>query len=213
MGIMRGLVMHDLLDVGCGEGDAALEIRRSTGARVSCVDISDIAVESCTRRGLDAQQVDISSDPLPFDDEQFDAIYLAEVIEHLIQPDRALRDMWRVLRPGGHLVVSTPNLACLPNRILLAVGLQPLFSEVSEEVVLGRGAGIFGQGGSPVGHLRLYTRRGLVEMLRLHGFEPVDIRGAAFSDDHLGIVQRVVSSVPSLAMILVVLARKIPAKQ
>jgi SAM-dependent methyltransferase len=205
---MSGLAMHDLLDVGCGEGDTAAEIRAMTGARVTCVDVSDVAVETCRRRGFDAYRVDINDSSLPFTDESFDAVYLGEVIEHLTQPDRALRDIWRILRPKGHLVLSTPNLACLPNRFLLAIGLQPLFSEVSEEVVLGRGSKALGQGGAPVGHLRLYTRRGLVETLQLHAFQPVAVRGAAFSVDRLGAIQRVVSIVPSLAMILVVLARK-----
>jgi hypothetical protein len=119
-----------------------------------------------------------------------------------------VKEIRRVLRPGGHLIVSTPNLACLPNRVLLGLGLQPLFSEVSEEMVVGRGATFLGQGGSPVGHLRLYTLRGLLETLRLHGFQPTVIRGAAFSHDRLGLLQRALSTVPSLALILVVQAQK-----
>ncbi len=211
--LIAAVQTHDVLDVGSGDGEVAAEIRTLTGARVTCVDVSPVAVESCKRRGLEGYCVDLNDQPLPFDRDSFDVVYLAEVIEHLIRPDQALREIKRVLRPGGHLIVSTPNLACLPNRILLALGLQPLFSEVSEEIVLGRGARALGQNGSPVGHLRLYTRRGLVETLRFHGFEPVVIRGAAFSDDRLGIFQRAVSHVPSLALILVVLAKKAQAAQ
>lgn len=211
--LMAALRIHDLLDVGCGDGDVTAEIRSLTGARVTGVDVSEVAVESSKRRGLEAYCVNVNDNALPFDDESFDVVYLAEVIEHLVRPDHALREIRRVLRPGGHLIVSTPNLACLPNRILLAVGLQPLFSEVSEEVVLGRGARGLGQNGAPVGHLRLYTRRGLVETLQLHKFEPVEILGAAFSDDRLGILQRAVSRVPSLALILVVLAQKNDSNQ
>ena len=211
--LIAALSLRDVLDVGCGEGEAADEIRKLTNANVRCVDVSAVAVAASENRGFDAYQVDVNSEPLPFDDETFDLVYLTEVIEHLVRPDRALEEIRRVLRPGGHLIVSTPNLACLPNRLLLALGLQPLFSEVSEEMVLGRGAKLLGQGTSPVGHLRLYTLRGLIETLRLHNLEPTIIRGAAFSDDRLGILQRVLSRVPSLAMILVVQAKKGGRKQ
>jgi SAM-dependent methyltransferase len=206
--LIAALSVHDVLDAGSGEGEGAVEIRKLTNANVRCVDVSMVAVESSLRRGLDAFQVDINNERLPFQDESFDLVYLTEVIEHLVSPDRALREIWRVLRPKGHLIVSTPNLACLPNRVLLACGLQPLFTEVSEELVLGRGARLLGQGTSPVGHLRVYTLRGLLEILKLHDFQPTIIRGAAFSDDRLGILQRALSRVPSLAMILVVQAQK-----
>lgn len=206
--LIADLSVEDVLDVGCGEGEAAIEIRKLTHANVRCVDVSRVAVESARLRGLDAYQVDINYEPLPFDDATFDLIYATEVIEHLVRPDRALKEMGRVLRRNGHLIISTPNLACLPNRVLLALGLQPLFTEVSEERVLGRGASFLGQGTSPVGHLRIYTLRGLIETLKLHDFQPTVIRGAAFSDDRLAILQRGIARVPSLAMILVVQARK-----
>jgi SAM-dependent methyltransferase len=208
LGLIAHLTVRDVLDLGSGEGEAAIEVGKLSNANVRCVDVSAVAVASSRSRGLDAYQVDVNSEPLPFNDESFDLVYLTEVIEHLVRPDRALQEVRRVLRPGGQLIVSTPNLACLPNRFLLALGLQPLFSEVSEEMVVGRGAKLLGQGTSPVGHLRLYTLRGLVETLRLHDFQPTVIRGAAFSDDRLGSVQRLLSRVPSMAMILVVQARK-----
>ncbi len=206
--LIAGLSLQDVLDVGSGEGDGAVQIRSLTNANVSCVDVAEVAVNSARSRGLDAYQVDLDNEVLPFDDESFDLVNLTEVIEHLVRPDHALREIRRVIRPGGHLIVSTPNLACLPNRVLLPLGLQPLFSEVSEEMVLGRGAKLLGQGTSPVGHLRLYTLRGLIETLKLHDFRPTVIRGAAFSDDRLGAFQRALARVPSLAMILIVQAQR-----
>jgi SAM-dependent methyltransferase len=206
--LIAPLSVQEVLDAGSGDGEAAVEIHKLTNANVRCVDVSQVAVESTRKRGFDAYQVDVNVEPLPFEDGTFDLVYLTEVIEHLVRPDHALQEINRVLRPHGHLIVSTPNLACLPNRVLLAMGLQPLFSEVSEEMVLGRGAKVLGQGTAPVGHLRLYTLRGLVETLKLHDFSPTAIRGAAFSDDRLGILQRGIARIPSLAMILVVKAQK-----
>jgi 2-polyprenyl-3-methyl-5-hydroxy-6-metoxy-1,4-benzoquinol methylase len=133
---------------------------------------------------------------------------MTEVIEHLVSPDRTLTEIRRILDPKGHLILSTPNLACLPNRLLLPLGIQPLFSEVSEVGVYGRRLRFLGQGGKPVGHLRLYTKHALVEQLAASGFRPIEIRGAAYHDaGALMQAERIIGSIPALAMILVVCAQ------
>jgi len=178
-------------------------------ARVTCVDVSQKAVEACARRGLEAFRAQIGDEPLPFPDATFDLVWMTEVIEHLTRPDKAMEEVRRVLDPRGHLILSTPNLACLPNRFLLAVGVQPLFSEVSEDVVLGRRLSALGQGGQPVGHLRLYTKRSLEEFLRLVGFEALRIKGVPFHQKGMwNRLEGLAGAAPSLAMILVVLAIK-----
>jgi 2-polyprenyl-3-methyl-5-hydroxy-6-metoxy-1,4-benzoquinol methylase len=205
----RNLKVHRVLDIGCGDGQVSAELARVTAANVVCVDVSATAVQACTSRGLEAHVVDIGTVPLPFSDSSFDLVFMTEVVEHLVRPDRALEEVRRVLTKGGLLILSTPNLACLPNRALLALGIQPLFSEVSEEVVLGRRLRLLGQGGQPVGHLRLYTKRALLEFLNSQGFSVLKVRGAAFhSSGPLGYVERAIGSLPGLAMIFVVLAQE-----
>jgi SAM-dependent methyltransferase len=203
------LSVNRVLDIGCGDGELSVELAKATRATVVCADISSLAVEACRQRGLEAHQVELGSVPLPFPDATFDLVHMEEVIEHVVRPDRAMDEVRRVLEPGGHLILSTPNLACLPNRILVPLGFQPLFSEVSEERVLGRGLSIFGQGRQPVGHLRLYTKRALKEFIRFSGFDVVRVRGAAFHwDGPLSRIERVVATFSGLAMGLVVLGRK-----
>ncbi len=68
---------------------------------------------------------------LPLADGCADAVLFSEILEHLVDPDQALDELRRVLRPGGHLMLSTPNLAAWYNRALLLAGVQPVFSEVS----------------------------------------------------------------------------------
>ncbi len=154
--------------------------------------------------------MEIGEAALPFESNSFDLVLMAEVLEHVVKPDRALDEVRRVLRPRGYLVLSTPNLACLPNRVLLALGIQPLFSEVSEERVMGRRLAVFGQGGQPVGHLRLYTKRALLEFLDSRGFRTVALRGAAFhADGLLSLAERAIARLPGLAMIFVVAAQKV----
>jgi len=207
--LARTLSVRRALDLGCGDGELSVELAKATAARVVCADISSVAVEACRQRGLEAHQVELGNAPLPFPDGAFDLVHMEEVIEHVVRPDQSMTEIRRVLEPGGHLILSTPNLACLPNRVLVPLGFQPLYSEVSEVRVLGRGLSIFGQGGQPVGHLRVYTKRALMEFMRLSGFDVIKVRGAAF---HWGgpllFIERAVATFPGLAMGLVVLARK-----
>jgi SAM-dependent methyltransferase len=210
LNMLRELRAVRALDIGCGNGEVSDAVGRATGATVVCGDISSEAVGACRARGLEAHQIELGNEQLPFENDSFDLVFMTEVLEHLVYPDRALTDINRVLRTGGSLLLSTPNLACLPNRMLLPLGIQPLFSEVSENRVLGRRLRAFGQGGQTVGHLRLYTRRGLVEMLEMHGYEVQLLRGAGFHPDGaLSSIERTIARVPGLAMVLVVLARKV----
>jgi hypothetical protein len=109
-----------------------------------------------------------------------------------------------VLRPGGSLLLSTPNLAAWYNRGLLAFGIQPVFSEVSLR-------GVFGRPGRVVaGHLRLFTRRALTEFLTASGFRCVTVTGARYHDvpRPLGPLDRAFCRWPAAASILLVHARK-----
>lgn len=174
---MRSLIAieytyKNILDVGCGDG-ALIRNFFSDGVMYG-VDISDVAVGNALNRGIIAKKITIDSEKLPFEDGFFDLIIMGEVIEHLINPDFTIREIRRVLKEGGVLLLSTPNLASWYNRFLLLFGFQPIFTEVSTE-------GIFGRPGSqPVGHLRIYTLKALIAFLRYHGFKVVNQKGTTF---------------------------------
>lgn len=96
--------------------------------------------------------------------QKFDVILMVEVIEHLEDPDRAIVACRSLLSKGGFLVITTPNLSSLLNRLALLMGLMPMQAEVSTARVFGR------PGVVVVGHLRLFTFRSLNEFLRYYGF-------------------------------------------
>jgi len=103
---------EEILDAGCGTGlfTAALAMR---GVRVTGVDVSlamlTIARKRC--RGFSSvvlTRADIAALPVPA--ESFDAVVCFTVLEFIYHPQEALREMWRVVRPGGRLVVGVLNL-------------------------------------------------------------------------------------------------------
>src|SRR5437899_2813557 len=104
-----------LRDVGCAGGELAA-LLATRGWRVQGAEAEPALVEAARSRGVEARAVDLDRAPLPWPAGAFDAVVAAEVIEHVIDTDRLLAEMARVLRPGGALVVTTPNLASLENR-------------------------------------------------------------------------------------------------
>ena len=198
-----------VLDVGCGDGSIAATISERTGARVLGVDVSAHSVAAARARGLEAVVCQVGVDPLPIADGSIDLVYMGEVIEHLLDPDAALDEIRRVLAAQGYLLMSTPNLACLLNRLVLALGAQPFFTEVSTRRVVGRRFAAFGEGAEPVGHLRIATLGSLRRLLDMHGFAVQQAVGATFLKSRtFRAIESLTCRPASLASILVVLARK-----
>lgn len=99
-----------LLDAGCGPGLYSEELL-ARGADLVAVDSSAAMVELARKRlGSRARILSADlSEPLPFADAEFDLIVSALVIHHLDDRDACLREFFRVLRPGGHVVLSTQH--------------------------------------------------------------------------------------------------------
>ena len=194
-----------IVDVGCGDGSAlAVAARQNPAHRFAGIDWSGDALRRASALGLTVLRAGVTAPGLPVGDGAADVVIMSELIEHLVDPDGAVAEVRRVLRPGGSLLLSTPNLAAWYNRGLLAVGIQPIFSEVSLR-------GVFGRPGSVVaGHLRLFTRRALTEFLTASGFRCVTVTGARYHDvpRPLGPLDRAFCRWPAAASILLVHARK-----
>jgi SAM-dependent methyltransferase len=206
--IVAALAPSSALDIACGRGTLLTMLRRSLPqARLAGSDISLGSVEEARALGFDAVQSDVAAG-LPFADDSFDCVVFGEIIEHLVDPDAALTQVDRVLRLGGRLVVTTPNLASWFNRGLLLFGVQPIFTETSLHANLGRLHRLLGQGNPTQGHLKIFTLRSLLEILDAHGFVVERVLGYPFlRHGALGWFDRLVSRAPSLAGGLIVIAR------
>jgi SAM-dependent methyltransferase len=94
-----------VLDIGCGSG-LALSLAASRGARTSGIDISAALLEVARRRVPGADLREGGLDVLPFADASFDAVLAINALQFAADPAGALREVHRVLRPGGRLAIG-----------------------------------------------------------------------------------------------------------
>ncbi|MFH1594002.1 MAG: class I SAM-dependent methyltransferase [Candidatus Omnitrophota bacterium] len=95
-----------LLEVGCGRGEF---LKAFQELKLDCkgVDLSDHCVKD---GGADTFTcVDITKESLPFVDNSFDYVYHKSLIEHLRSPERLMKETYRVLKPGGMVIILTPD--------------------------------------------------------------------------------------------------------
>jgi len=116
--LLRENASGALLDVGAGRGEL---VDRLAGLdRFSRLTAADLVEFPGLPRRIEWIRCDLNS-PLPVEDETFDTLLAVEVIEHLENPWEAARDWFRVLRPGGLAVLTTPNSESLRSLVTLAV--------------------------------------------------------------------------------------------
>jgi len=107
--------MHgDYLDVGAGNGELIDRVMREFAVTPRACDYRD---DLMTLGGIRVDVVDLNNERLPYADGSFDLVTCTEVIEHLEHYRAAMREISRVLRPGGVFVVSTPNVLNLRSRL------------------------------------------------------------------------------------------------
>ena len=105
-----------VMDLGCGAGDSVDLIRAvDPGVRWVGVDI-EASAEVAERTRGDAEFVTFDGEHLPFEDARFDLVYCKQVLEHVERPHELLREVARVLQPGGWFAGSTSQLEAFHSR-------------------------------------------------------------------------------------------------
>ncbi len=147
-----------LLDVSCMFGHVAIALKQ---LRFS-VDVTDLPAQVEKRRtkfwsyGINMMKCDLNTEDIPYTSESFDTVLLAEVLEH-IHPARVphtFKEVNRVLRTGGKLYITTPNLVDFGNRLLLLMGKD--FLDIS--------------------HIKEYLKEDLERELLYSGFRIIESR-------------------------------------
>ncbi len=172
-----------LLDLGPGDGAFTARVAERIGAeRVVGVELIEEQAAIARTRGIDLRVADLDRG-LPFEDGEFGLVHANQVIEHVRRTDLFLKELSRVLAPGGLACISTNNLASWHNIVSLVLGYQPMPMHVSDEVILGNPLNPeHRQLHRDLGrtHLRLFTARALRELCTHHGLEPLQVKTVGY---------------------------------
>ncbi|HEV2199849.1 MAG TPA: bifunctional glycosyltransferase/class I SAM-dependent methyltransferase [Bryobacteraceae bacterium] len=147
---------REVLDIGCGEGDFAAELKKN-GNRVTGIDLlphpaNVAAFERYFSANLDQGIVPIVK---ALEGQRFDRVLLLDILEHLRAPGRVLTECRALLDAKGEVIVSLPNIANITVRLMLLFGR---FDYTERGILDGT-------------HVRFFTRKTARRFLREHGYE------------------------------------------
>jgi SAM-dependent methyltransferase len=175
-----------LLDVGCDDGEWTDSIRRRLGVaaeRVHGLEVEPERAALARRRGFDVRIADVD-ETWPFEASSFTVVHANQVIEHVKRLDHFVQEVKRVLRPRGHAVVCTENLASWHNVFALMLGYQPFSStNISNLRPIGNPFAL--HAGVPpeheaLQHVHVVTLTALRDLFSAHGFAVEETWGAGY---------------------------------
>jgi SAM-dependent methyltransferase len=168
-----------VIDVGCGNGVLCGALARTGMSVVGCdTSESGIAIARANFPEVEFVRQSLYDPPGAIADRKIDAVIATEVIEHLYEPGALLRFASAVLKPGGHIILTTPYHGYLKNIAIAVLGKWDRHHAPNWDG----------------GHIKFFSRKTLGALLRGHRFDPVLWKG--------------VGRVPGLWKSLVVLARR-----
>lgn len=188
---------NKVLDVGCFNGVIG-EILIKKGNEVFGVDASLEAVVQAKKRGVKAVVGDLEK-RFPYEDDFFDVCVAGEVIEHIVDTNIFIREIRRVLKQNGYLILSTPNAASLGRRILLLLGRNPYFE-----------AAFNFPPSASAGHVRYFVKGLLISFLQAKGFEVIELTSDRVNLSTSGILgsDALARVLPTLGRVLIVRAQR-----
>jgi SAM-dependent methyltransferase len=149
---------RSILEFGCGEGALGSALKARQPCRVVGIEMDEAAAAVAATR-LDAVLRGDVRGLIPKIDETFDCIVGGDILEHLDDPWTFLQELPRIARPGAALLLSLPNVASWP---------------IIADLLAGRFDYVY-MGITCVGHLRFFTRKSIGEMLRIGGWDTIEI--------------------------------------
>lgn len=200
-----------VLDIGPGQGEILHLLRTLYGNHVElyALDRHDEVLNNLpenthlTKMNLwDLLNYEQGLQRIPFPDKTFDAIIFTEIIEHVIFPQILLAEVSRILKPGGFLILTTPNIHCLGNRLAVLMGVDKIFPRVGGEGFIAK------LDFHPYGHVAHYSMSSLTQMLS-PWFDIVNRTGAGFKVPILRYLQPICANIfPTLANSLVMVCSR-----
>lgn len=182
-----------LLDIAAGDGLTS-SFFSSLGYQVKAIEWNSCFIEKLKQKKISAIQHDVESLPYPFPDNSFDEIFWGDNIEHLFFPLDVAKELFRILRPGGRIVITTPNHGWLVNRLYYFIFGIPRRTEGQKLPIW------------EWQHIRYFNKNELCAFLAKAGFKQKPV---IFGTDRRKIFEKLSEFIPSLfGSLLVAIVRK-----
>ena len=214
--LLRNQQFESFLDIGCGEGVNTMFLAQLVKAKyIKGVEVVEERANKAREKGIECYNADVDLASLPFESNTFDFVFCGDIIEHLYNPNHLLKEVSRILKPHGKVLITTPNLGAWHARLLLLLGYQPYNVHVSfDHYEAGKPFRRAPNAGRD--HIRFFTLRGLRDLIQLNDFKINRVLGNSsvpsfFPSSLVTLVtmtSKAFSLIPSLAAGLVVEAEK-----
>ncbi len=154
LNFFKPFVNGKILDFGCGRGDFTCMVSKHCDM-VCGIDCSDVAIDKARSNypGINFQTLSESGE-IPHAAESFDAVFVVDVLEHILDTETFLEEVNKVLKLGGHLLITTSQLTRLKLFGITLLSFNKYFYPTSP-------------------HIRYFTKNSLVSLLKRKGFEIV----------------------------------------
>ena len=172
--VLRNIPDNNLkiLDLGCWDGSYALRYRKKSNT-IYGIEVASTSAKRAQEKGIIIEQGDFMDNNF-FEKIKFDIVVAGEIIEHIFDTDLFLQKIYNMLKPYGRLILTTPNVASLPRRLLLLFGKNPLLDNRITK--------------NTAGHIRYFTFEGIYEILKDNGFKIIESKSDILNFNNKGTI-------------------------
>lgn len=183
-----------VIDIGCGDGKVTIRYKEKIGCReIIGVDGVKARLSAAKRHGVKVLFADLEK-KWPFKSGEFDVVVSNQVIEHVLDVDNFIEEIYRILKPGGYCVISSENLASWHNIFALVLGFQDFSHTIIKKRHVGNPVSIHygkktatwgGEGNSGVDdsafpHIKIMTLRSMINIFKEFGFKNENMKGGGY---------------------------------
>ncbi|MBF0556550.1 MAG: class I SAM-dependent methyltransferase [Nitrospirae bacterium] len=176
-----------LLDLGCNDGVWTTELANAAGTKnIYGIEIVEERIKLSKEKGIIVQSGDLN-ESFPFEDSMFDIIHANQVIEHIAYLDAFILEIYRVLKPGGYVIISTENGSSWHNIFASIAGWQifSLTNMTYKRLGMGNPLAIHRSGALDIGlsswtHKTIFNYLGLKEFIEAYDFHNITIKGSGY---------------------------------
>jgi len=218
--LAAALQPESILDVGCGDGSMLFRYFKQMPREFHGVEGAPDLKAKAEARGIKVTSYDLNG-RWPYADNQFDVVFSNQVIEHIHNCRLFASEAYRILKPGGTVIIATENLCSLLNWLALTLGYTPFSLMQTCGLYLGNPLGLHYNEplAEPLpldhpafsgvsGHVRILTVRQARELFQLVGFQVEEARSVSILPLPDGVSRRLESLVKNRGHYLMLRGRK-----